>query len=564
MLLPAHMTTVKNRFGLTFVMLILVMFSLLICMAIIPVFLTSLSQLTWNETGCTIQKAELAGESSSQKIRVLYDYEVNGTAYRSDQYELPSNVSPSNQELRDRVAALEPGTTAPCWYDSGQPGNAVLHKESAAMGFFLLFPAALLTAAWFGLRAAWFPNAFRRQPQSTEENGEKDSKAGLGIGIFIFFGIFILVGLGLTYLFFWSRYQAVMKTADWSETECKIQEARVESHTSQDSQKRTSTSYSVHVRYGYSVNGKQYIGTTYNPSEISSSDHSKKSQIVESLPVGEHVKCFFNPVNPFESTINRDLNKEIWFGLFPLIFSFAGFFGLFYTLTSGLGEKGQPGDGSRVKRKAQSRLTGFVSLILVNIVWNGIVCIVGYGIWDSWQHGNGPIFPLLIIAPFALIGILFIISIPYSFLQIFNPTLDLEFFPKVPEPGSQFTVSWRLSSSSWRVRKLDIVLELMSQTIPGSQTPQGKKQKLNAALGTVIHTVKVASTDRKATIEKGSAQVRIPDDDQHAPLHEKERRIWRLRTNLSIPFYPDSVEMIDFGNNEEEEDNNEEDVDNET
>jgi hypothetical protein len=277
------------------------------------------------------------------------------------------------------------------------------------------------------------------------------------------------------------------------------------------------------------------MGNVWNPAASTYSSYEDAQRVIDAYPAEQEVDCFVDPKNPFESALSREYPKDLWFGLFPLIFSVAGLLGL--AVTSGEGGRRSRARGGQVVRKSQSRVKGLFMLVGITIVWNGIVGAVSYGIWDGWSHGDFSIFPLLIVVPFALIGALLIAGIPYAILQLFNPSLDITVSDEAPEPGTKITISWRLNGNVRRVRRLDITLEFAAR-----QNEDSRQKGSKIALPSYV--VKVTSTDRPATIEKGTAQVMLPSREELALRAGAETGSWSIKAVLSIPWYPDAMEVV--------------------
>lgn len=525
-------------------------------------FSLALRQMSWEKTECLVESSSLAGSGSSESIDVKYHYTAKGVDLTGTQYSAPSPISYSGDTLQKAVERLRPGTSVICWFDPNNTTNAVLAKESLGEGFMLILPVLFALAGFFGLWALWSKNG-PRASYSVHYSVKPEKLRGKGrLFLYFFFGLFMLVGLGTTYLFFLNPYLAVREAQTWGEQKCSIIKSGVASHTSTDSKtKQTSTSYSVEVMYEYTVNGRRYVGDVYGPAERSSSHWEPKSRIVESIPPGTEVACFVSPSDPTKATLVREFPTEMWLGLLPLIFFVAGLLGLVYSLsTSKQDEEDEinavknPG---RKTKKAQSRLGGLLGLIGVIIVWNGIVAGVGYGMWSDWHYGNGSIVPVVIVAPFALIGLLLIVSLPYAFLQIFNPTLDLEYSPSRPAAGQLFNVSWKLNGRTGRIRKLEIKLELISQPVAIEADTEAKKRMLRKIrkherntgekrpfFGETLISLSLINTDRPQMITQGTAQTRI--EKELKEVMPGEKRVWRLTSRLAIPFYPDSTETIEL------------------
>jgi len=546
-------------------------FGLLIWPAIFSPFRVAISQIAWETVDCSIEKSEVTGTSPELHLEVVYRYSIEGVERTGTTYSKPSTIVPSDADLR-RIPERHPvGSTAQCFVNPRDPGDIVMETESLGVGFMLILPLVFILIGVLGLKFVWFPapperGRRTRAIERADETEGRSSRIGARLGLAAFFGLFMLVGGGLTYLFFLNPYLAVRESKSWPENQCKITKSEI--HTSVGD-KDSSTSYSVDIRYEYYVTGRKYVGDTYGLAEKQSSNYESKRAIVNKLHVGDEVPCYVDPHDPFRVTIARDIPKETWAGLFPMIFFIAGLWGFFHALGS-LVEREQTEDRTasgtrRIQRRAQSRFRGFIGLIAITTIWNGIVGMVGYGIWESWHGGIGWFFPLVIVIPFALVGLLLIVALPYSFLQIFNPTLDLSFSDDSPQPGSSLTVSWRLNGSSRRIRRLEIKAELIAlpndededeenndeddnqdESLKTSESKNSAIPKRKLVQEETLGSVVVISSDRQNNFEKGSVPVLLPSLPDNFEPDPYRKLSWRIDACLVIPWYPDSTEHVEL------------------
>jgi hypothetical protein len=541
-------------------------FSALLGVSGLRTFSVAVSQQGWVATECQIVAAELPTSSSSE-VAVRYTYVVDGITREGNRWALPSPVQPSYRDLLTRVEKWQPGTVTKCWRDPNDGARVVLERESLWVGTILLFPLAGITAIYFLLRPRRTVAGPARGssgtgvPQSfgTSKTSQLPASSGAGKAVYFFFLLFVVVGLGLTYLFFGRHYLAAQRAKSWVSGECTILSSEVLTHTSKDSKSnRTSTSYSIKVAYTLNAGGKTYSGSTYSVGDSQHTDSSSAYEAIQPLDAGKVVPCFFDPSDPTESTLKRDLESTVWLGLFPLLFTVAGLMGLGYTWQSRRTDNDPTIRGKKVRR-ASNRLVGFITLLCATTVWNGIVGVGGYAFFTSGDASGWLI--ALFISPFALIGVLLIVALPLAFLQIFNPSVDFELASSdVPFDGT-FSVGWKLRGSPRRVRLFTLALELVA--LEGSNTAQADgvegvelendvrrsaspTPQRTSMTGNVIRRFELAKTSNRESIRKGSAEVRIPAYETFSFPNNTRRIKWRLTAGLSIPWYPDSSETMEL------------------
>lgn len=554
------MNTKRFLFGL-----FIGLFSLLLAYGFSGPVTTAVRQFFWNRTNCLMEHAEIDSRISNG-MSVRYSYDVAGKAYKGTTWALPSNIQTSQQTLTSEVNRLEPGTTVACWYSPSSVERVVLVKESIWVVLFLLIPCAGFFGAYLLMRASIGRGRYKVNSSAhtrNSPNGKSKGEFFAHFGIYLFFGIFIAVGLILSYVFCLRHLYAVYEARQWSETTCTIKSSHVQTHTSTDSKThRTSTSYSIEVTYHFMVGDKKFAGDTYSVGDSAQSNSEYAYNAISKIPVGSVVTCFYDPDDPTRSTISRDLENVVWLGLTPLIFTCAGLLGLFYTLQSGPSNKERNADPRGRVRKAQSRVLGLINLIFANIVWNGIVAIGTYAFVSA---GEGSWFVGVIILPFALIGILLIVALPYAFLQLFNPSVDIQTVDDAIRYGQQFTVGWKLNGSSRRVSKLRVTMELLGLqparevTTSPNQNSNGSDDKVPSRSRTrstsnrngktqeserVIYTHEIFTTEHQNRIEKGSTTVKVPEKGElDIPAGSRNLR-WKITIYLVIRWYPDAQDSV--------------------
>ncbi len=134
-----------------------------------------------------------------------------------------------------------------------------------------------------------------------------------------------------------------LRARDWVETQATIRECTLERHSSSDGD-----SYSLDVTYEYEVDGQTYVGDeVFATGMKGSSEIRQMGEILEQIKAqGKHHPCYYNPGDPGEAVLDRELsNMDLVFpAIFGIVFGGAGFgimfFGIF-TIVRGKGAKKQ-------------------------------------------------------------------------------------------------------------------------------------------------------------------------------------------------------------------------------
>jgi len=128
---------------------------------------------------------------------------------------------------------------------------------------------------------------------------ETETSKGKGcLSTFFSMGIFLLVGLGLTY-WGWIILQNARASASWPAAEGKITISGVSHSTDSDG----ADSYSPEITYTYTVNNVSQTNKTIKFGENSYSSRKKAEGIANSYPVGKNVTVYYDPEKPARSVL---------------------------------------------------------------------------------------------------------------------------------------------------------------------------------------------------------------------------------------------------------------------
>lgn len=393
------------------------------------------------------------------------------------------------------------------------------------------------------------PGRARRASDSDKPISETAGSGKMGFGCMLFFfGIFFAVGAAVTWFLGIRPVMQVFEARSWPERSCRVVSSQVESHSDSDG-----TTYSIDIRYTYEVDGRQHTGDRYNFMIGSSSGYEGKAAVVEQYPPGTEFSCRVDPEDPEESVISVGFDLSYLWGLFGLPFLLVGLFGLVWVLrrpkSLAAGEGGgrdwlprAPGDSTDPK------LAGFTSsgpLVLSTTyrpVWRFFGLLVFAGLWNAmvvfllWplsQQEGGCVWVFLVV--FGLVGLLLLISVPHSFLAMFNPRPTLTLDTGRLRLGEPCRVSWQWSGATKRVERLRIVLEGQEEATyrRGTDTHTDKH---------VFARIDLVDTRSSMEISRSTAELAIPTDTMHSFEASRNRIVWRLKVSAEIPRWPDVAE----------------------
>ena len=116
-------------------------------------------------------------------------------------------------------------------------------------------------------------------------------------------GSMIFLGVGL-----WMINKG-MQSENWDKGTATITSSEIEKteSRSKDAQgfTQTSTSYSVTVKYSYTVEGSNYEGNTVGFGTMSHNERSDAQEELKSYPKGKTIDVYYDPENPSDSVLNK-------------------------------------------------------------------------------------------------------------------------------------------------------------------------------------------------------------------------------------------------------------------
>jgi hypothetical protein len=143
----------------------------------------------------------------------------------------------------------------------------------------------------------------------------------LRIWLLVFCGIpagFLVVGV-------FQIFSQKQKIDTFVSVEAVVLSSRVKTVTTTDSDGDTSTSYKPLINYSYGVNGQNYKSDIAYPLGNESASRDWANSIVRQFPKGKTVQAYYNPDQPDEAFLIRDLSyRPYLFTQAPMLFLLVG------------------------------------------------------------------------------------------------------------------------------------------------------------------------------------------------------------------------------------------------
>lgn len=404
--------------------------------------------------------------------------------------------------------------------------------------------------------------------ESLTRKAEKSKAGGPGC-LVLFFAVFGLAGLAFSSFFAFGAWRS-FKALSWRETPCTLEESAVRTHSDSDG-----STYSIAVRYAYTVDGAAYQSERFNFLGGSSSAYDSKAEWVAAHPAGTRMSCWIDPDDPAEAVLERGLSWEYLLVLIPGVFVAVGLGGGIWAfrgwrreraaraaraggpraahpaLHPGAAPADLPGAAASeivprishgaVTLESTSPVAKFFGLLAINAFWNGITGVFVWKVVEGWRAGAGDGCLTAFMVPFALVGLALLLSLPHQFLAMFNPRPRLA-LDRGLRLGEGARLSWRWRGRAGRIRRLKLVLTGVEQATYRRGTSTTTESKTFAS-------IRLLDTDQPGTIPEGSIQITVPADTMHSFEATHNKILWRIDVAGEIPGWPDVAEQfpVDVG-----------------
>ena len=380
------------------------------------------------------------------------------------------------------------------------------------------------------------------------------------VALGLFGSVFLIVGLILFWFFLVRPVWLSSSAKSWPSTTGKITSAKLDVDTSGEG-----TSYSAKFTYEYRVGGVLYENDQYNFLNVSGGRKSAKNRLAEH-PIHSETEIFYNPSDPQQSVMNRDLGWGIAFGFIPLIFVGIGSVVLFGVLRLGWGKTAKAAtnpnlmsqstmasqnlaasannasqdldnafDGPQKLKPETSRLATFFIVLVICLIFNGIAMAVGLGIVNNGFN----IISMLVSAGFGLAGLGLLAGTLYCFLALFNPVIEIALNNGAVPLGEDLDIAWEVIGQASRFQKLTIKIQGQEE----ATYQQGTDTRTDTQ---VFKIIEVAETNQRDEFQFGTATVNIPLDTMHTFKSEHNEIKWSVVVHGDIPFWPDVNQNMVF------------------
>ncbi len=334
-----------------------------------------------------------------------------------------------------------------------------------------------------------------------------------------------------------------------------------------------STSYYPKAEYHYTVSDVMYRGSLFWFGQNNAiNNRTLVEDATSAFSAGDEFPLFYNPSNPSESVVVRQIAPGSWFLAalssvfiaFPLVFIYAAMSASAKAKkpTSALGAvplslAGTPRVDSLafhsdtspneiddpynnqpyMVKPTTNQLTNAICLFIFGTIWNCLVAIFGYGV--VFKAGGFNWLPALFTGGFFLVGIGIFCGAIYCLLASFNPKPTVVCSQSQIYPGSEFEISWTFAGNTGRIKSLKLSLTCSETVTYRAGTDTRTETKV------ISEDILFESSD-PSTFAEGFALTKIPITSMHTFKSPNNEIKWTVKLEGDIPMWPNLNEVFDI------------------
>lgn len=218
--------------------------------------------------------------------------------------------------------------------------------------------------------------------------------------------------------------------------------------------------------------------------------------------------------------------------------------GLFWTIKKRRKAKiatipGQSGQPLVVVQDLQEQVFSGAKLRWINLAvaaflcafWNGIVSVfVGFA-WSAWKEGHPETFLMIFLIPFVVIGIFFLLHVPYRFLILLLARYELHLTPGTLKPGGTSNLAWIRRGGLGSPKSLTFHLV-------GSESVTAQNGKNSSTSTSIFHDEILAEVQMTYLAANCPIPVKIAENAPPSFRASSNKILWKLRLDIVISGFP--------------------------
>lgn len=398
---------------------------------------------------------------------------------------------------------------------------------------------------------------------SRQTNGISGAWCGV-----LFGGCFVTIASIFLVVIFVALVIPALSARNWPATQCTILTSKVQQHQDEDG-----PTYSAEITFQWTVDGKQYQGGQYYIHGLNGSKSDAESR-VEQYKVGSVTECYYDPDDPSTAVLNRDIHWiTLLMPLIPTVFLVVGGAIVYFSLrrkndvsrnkltdessillkpddpdfgadyTDGSTDSEDLEDAQWAKplqlKPAQTRLGTALGMAFFAVFWNGIVGMFVYFMLTDPPGGWQRYLIWLFLTPFILIGIVLVFGMISSFMQLFNPIVNVALSSGAVPIGGSVDLAWEVSGRVSAIRKLTISIK----AIESATYRRGTSTYTDTS---AFAFIPVADVTSQHEMQFGSVQANIPQATMHTADFGNNSIVWTIEVAGEISWWPDIKESYVF------------------
>src|SRR6266540_1994878 len=260
-------------------------------------------------------------------------------------------------------------------------------------------------------------------------------------------GAVLAGGLGATVLVAAGPLARIVRSRGWAPTSCTILSSALRR------ERGDTATYSVDVRYRWSISDQTFEGTRYDLVGASTSNRAHWERVVQRLAPGTTVECWIDPRRPSEAALVRAVHAgDLLLFLIPVAFAALAGLGLRALYKQGLANRVRwtpPGPevttevGPVALAPASTPGRRLAVTLFVAVLWNGFVWLALFGSMVQTGRRSPNAVLEIVLALFALVGAYPAYQAARALVALAAPRVRVTASARRVRTGDRLTVDWR-------------------------------------------------------------------------------------------------------------------------
>lgn len=180
----------------------------------------------------------------------------------------------------------------------------------------------------------------------------------------------------------------------------------------------------------------------------------------------------------------------------------------------------------------------FLFLLFFTTIWNGVTGTFAFQVIVEWLRGHpAPIFMLLFLLPFVLVGLLCAVALFYTGLALFNPRVEITLDNPDLALGDKLSGRWRTKFGAGRIK-------LLTLTLQGTEEATYTRGTTSYTDKALFADIPLYTTTLPREIERGFFEVTLPKDTMHSFDARHNKILWTIVVKGVIPSWPDMADNL--------------------